>query len=73
MVGKLIAERAAKEGISEVVFDRGGNIYGICRGSSFSFSRHYYRGLSWNYNDTHGTGIIMLAGVELVKMHDALK
>ena len=55
------------------IIDRGGNIYGICRGSSFSFSRHYYRGLSWNYNDTHGTGIIMLAGVELVKMHDALK
>ena len=26
-VGKLIAERAAKQGISEVVFDRGGNIY----------------------------------------------
>ena len=26
-VGKLIAERAAEKGISEVVFDRGGNIY----------------------------------------------
>ncbi|MBO5997562.1 MAG: 50S ribosomal protein L18 [Alphaproteobacteria bacterium] len=26
-VGKLIAERAAKAGISEVVFDRGGYIY----------------------------------------------
>ena len=26
-VGKLIAERAAKAGITEVVFDRGGNIY----------------------------------------------
>lgn len=26
-VGKLIAERAAQKGISEVVFDRGGNIY----------------------------------------------
>ena len=26
-VGKLIAERAAKAGVTEVVFDRGGNIY----------------------------------------------
>ena len=26
-VGKLLAERAAKAGITEVVFDRGGNIY----------------------------------------------
>ncbi|MCI8497749.1 MAG: 50S ribosomal protein L18 [Clostridiales bacterium] len=26
-VGKLIAERGAEKGISEVVFDRGGNIY----------------------------------------------
>ena len=26
-VGKLIAERAAKAGITEIVFDRGGNIY----------------------------------------------
>ena len=26
-VGKLVAERAAKAGITEVVFDRGGNIY----------------------------------------------
>ena len=26
-IGKLIAERAAKSGVSEVVFDRGGYIY----------------------------------------------
>lgn len=69
----IAASQRAWEGLARYIIDRGGNIYGICRGSSFSFSRHYYRGLSWNYNDTHGTGIIMLAGVELVKMHDALK
>jgi large subunit ribosomal protein L18 len=27
MIGKLIAERAKKAGVSEVVFDRGGNRY----------------------------------------------
>ena len=26
-VGKMVAERAAQKGITEVVFDRGGNIY----------------------------------------------
>ena len=67
------AVQRAWEGLARYIIDRGGNIYGICRGSSFSFSRHYYRGLSWNYNDTHGTGIIMLAGVELVKMQESLK
>ena len=66
------AQRAWKA-LTEYIIDRGGNIYGVCRGSSFSFSRHYYRSLSWNYNDTHGTGIIMLAGVELVKMQEYLK
>ena len=63
----------AWQALTKYIIDRGGNIYGVCRGSSFSFSRHYYRSLSWNYNDTHGTGIIMLAGVELVKMNETLK
>ena len=27
MIGKLVAERAVKEGVSTVVFDRGGYIY----------------------------------------------
>ena len=27
LIGKLVAERALKAGLSEVVFDRGGNIY----------------------------------------------
>lgn len=27
MVGKVVAERAAKQGIKKVVFDRGGNLY----------------------------------------------
>ena len=42
--------------------------YGVCRGSGFSFSRAYYRSLSWNFNDTHGIGIVMLAGVEYLRL-----
>ena len=70
----VLRERAAEaakrgwEGLARYIIDRGGNIYGVCRGSSFSFSRAYYRSLMWNYNDTHGTGIIMLAGVELARL-----
>lgn len=46
-----------------------GNIYGVCRGSGYSFSKEYYANdLSWNINDTHGTGIVMLAGIEVEKM-----
>lgn len=48
--------------------DRDGNLYGVCRGSGFSFSRAYYRTLMWNFNDTHGIGIVMLAGVEYLKL-----
>lgn len=46
-----------------------GNIYGVCRGSGYSFSKEYYANdLGWNKNDTHGVGIVMLAGMEVEKM-----
>ena len=60
-------ERAWK-GLCEQAIDRDGNLYGVCRGSGFSFSRAYYRTLMWNFNDTHGIGIVMLAGVEYLKL-----
>ena len=58
----------AWQGLCEQVIDRNGNLYGVCRGSGFSFSRAYYRTLMWNFNDTHGIGIVMLAGVEYLKL-----
>ena len=58
----------AWKGLTEEAVDREGNLYGVCQGSGFSFSRAYYRTLMWNFNDTHGIGIVMLAGVELMKM-----
>lgn len=60
------AERAW-HGLAEYTADRNGNLYGVCQGSGFSFSRAYYRTLGWRYNDTHGIGIVMLAGVERMK------
>lgn len=58
----------AWRGLLREAIDRSGNLYGVCRGSSCSFSRAYYRALSWNFNDTHGIGIVMLAGVEVLRL-----
>jgi unsaturated rhamnogalacturonyl hydrolase len=54
-------------GLSTVSADQQGNVYLVCRGSGYSFSRRYYKDeLPWQLNDTHGIGIILLAGVEFV-------
>lgn len=63
----MAAARKAWQGLTELAIDREGNLYGVCQGSGFSFSRTYYRALSWRFNDTHGIGIVMLAGVELLE------
>lgn len=67
----LRAESAARRAwcsLTEEAIDRHGNLYGVCQGSGCSFSRAYYRTLAWNFNDTHGIGIVMLAGVELMRL-----
>ncbi len=63
----MVAAHRAWKGLTELAIDRKGNLYGVCQGSGFSFSRTYYRGLSWRFNDTHGIGIVMLSGVELME------
>ena len=56
----LEASDKAKEGIINKSVDKEGNVYGVCRGSLWSFDADYYRDLLWNTNDTHGIGIVML-------------
>jgi unsaturated rhamnogalacturonyl hydrolase len=64
----------AWEGMTRIAIDKIGNIYGVCRGSGYSFSPLYYKDeLSWNLNDTHGIGIVMLAGIEVHKMRQYLR
>lgn len=69
-IARSAAYRAWR-GLCETAIDKSGNLYGVCRGSGFSFSRAYYKTLSWNFNDTHGIGIVMLAGTELLKTERA--
>jgi rhamnogalacturonyl hydrolase YesR len=69
----ISSARRAWRAIAERAVDRKVNLYGVCRGSGFSFSRAYYRALSWNFNDTHGIGIVMLAGVEIMRLAEWLR
>lgn len=69
-LGKKLLTSAIRawEGLKQVAVDRYGNVHGICRGSFYSFSGDYYRDtLGWTLNDTHGIGIVLLAGIELDK------
>lgn len=62
-------ERAWKA-LQQTSIDYHGNIYGVCRGSEFSFTPRYYAGeLLPRLNDTHGIGIVLLAGVEMARLN----
>ncbi len=64
----------AWEALNRGSIDRLGNVHGVCRGSEFSFTSDYYkRDLLWNLNDTHGIGIVLLAGVEVHRLTQHLQ
>jgi rhamnogalacturonyl hydrolase YesR len=59
----------AWEALNRISIDKAGNVHGVCRGSEFSFTPEYYKKeLLWNLNDTHGIGIVLMAGVEVLKL-----
>jgi rhamnogalacturonyl hydrolase YesR len=65
----LRAAFRAWEAINRISVDRLGNVHGVCRGSEFSFTSDYYKNdLLWRLNDTHGIGIVLLAGVEVLRL-----
>lgn len=64
---KGIMEKAWR-GLMTYCVDKLGNLYGVCRGSGFSYSKTYYKQLGWLLNDSHGIGIVVLAGIELMEM-----
>jgi len=64
----------AWEALNRISIDRGGNVHGVCRGSEFSFTPEYYKKeLLWNLNDTHGIGIVLLAGTEVLRLMQYLE
>ena len=67
------AANKAMEALKKYCIDEDGNIYGVCIGSGYSFTREYYKyNLRWNINDTHGTGIVLIANEEVYKMNSTL-
>ncbi len=63
----------AWQGLTQISVDRLGNVHGVCRGSNYAFTPDYYKyELLWRTNDTHGIGIVLLAGVERIKLMQAL-
>lgn len=61
------------DGLARICIDKNGNVYGVCRGSGYSFSPLYYKDqLTWLLNDTHGIGIVLLAGIETIKLRKHL-
>jgi len=64
----------AWEALNRISIDRHGNVHGVCRGSEFSFDSEYYKkDLLCNLNDTHGIGIVLLAGVEVIRLKKHLQ
>ena len=58
-------------GLEKYCIDRNGSVHGVCKGSGFSFTEEYYRdNLFWVTNDNHGTGIVLLAGNELLSLKE---
>lgn len=59
------AAKKAVEALRKFCIDEEGNVYGVCIGSGYSYRPEYYKNeLPWNINDTHGTGIILIALAE---------
>ncbi|MFC6334635.1 glycoside hydrolase family 105 protein [Paenibacillus septentrionalis] len=66
--------RKAWTGLMQRAIDEDGNVYGVCRGSGFAHHSYYYKyDLMPRLNDTHGIGIIMLAGIETGQMEKWLR
>ncbi len=69
LLGEEYRESAIKavEDILENCVDSFGNVYGVCRGSEFSFSSDYYKyDLLPRDNDPHGIGIVLLSIYEVM-------
>ena len=60
----------AYRGLIKHKIDKTGNVFDVCRGSSCSMEAKYYMQLGTIDNDDHGTGIILSAFSEYLKMKE---
>jgi rhamnogalacturonyl hydrolase YesR len=66
-----VAAEKAWRALESRAIGKDGSVHGVCRGSEFAFNPRYYaEHLLPRLNDTHGIGIVLLAGVELLKIED---
>ena len=62
------------KGITTRMTDQFGNVFGVCRGSGYTFLLDYYKNeLNPILNDIHGIGIVLLAGVAFKSVTESIK
>ncbi len=54
--------------MAETCLNEKGDLLGVCVGSGCSMERDYYRNLGACVNDDHGTGVFLLAAVEMLDL-----
>ena len=60
--------KRAWEGILKRAVDKDGHLYGVCLGSGCHMQAEYYFNIPTHKNDDHGTGIVLMAGCEIIEM-----
>ncbi|MFQ9636057.1 MAG: glycoside hydrolase family 105 protein [Eisenbergiella sp.] len=60
--------RKAWTAILQYSVDAVGDVYGVCLGSGCAKDAEYYKQLPTKKNDDHGTGIVMMAAAEMMKI-----
>ncbi len=61
----------AKKSLSDLLdkmIDENGDVLGVCRGSQCSMNAQYYCDLGTVTNDDHGTGVVIAAVCEMIKL-----
>ncbi len=70
LLDKKYADAAKRvwQTVTETSIDDLGNIYNVCMGSGCSMENEYYFNIPTKINDDHGTGIVLLAGSEILSL-----
>lgn len=69
----LPAAEKGWEALMKYAVDEVGDVYGVCLGSGCAKDATYYFDLPTKKNDDHGTGIILMAAVELQEARQAIR